>query len=531
MRTRSSLLSLVTAFWVLGPALVLADAEGDLDRAIASKDKDKAAHALAEVVGPGDAKAAASFLRALPKMRDLDMHKDLLEAIRAFKEEGVGKLADAAKHEKDADTRYLLVEGLSLQGSPAAARAVLDGLEDKEDKVVVIAARSIRHCGSTDVVEKLIARLETAEKRPREATLCREINGALSIMTGESLSFGLEWRGWWMTHKDGWKPKEEAGAGGGSSSRQGSSKGESGSGDEPSSGGGGGTISRRMQEERPADARTISRMTASDVLVVKGRTDAVEKVLQAINVKHTLLQKADISKRDLDPKAILVLNCDGSGKPYDDDEIAKIREFVEKGGYLWSSDWELRHTMQRAFPGAIEYGGDSSRSNDEDYKVDIRPTADGSRSPLLRDVFPATTWDAGSLNWLMCGRSHLIKVLSPDVHVLIESKELGKRFPEMPAVAVTFAWRDGKVQKPRTFTGNGGGAQASGGGANGSNGTGSRSKESKDGGTGSSGGCVVHVLSHFKNQQDKSSGDKFALQQLLLNFFLEKQAANKAAQH
>jgi len=37
----------------------------------------------------------------------------------------------------------------------------------------------------------------------------------------------------------------------------------------------------------------------------------------------------------------------------------------------------------------------------------------------------------------------------------------------------------------------------------------------------------LHVLGHFKNQKDADSGDRFALQQLLLNFILEKQRASE----
>ena len=464
---------------------------------------------LGAATGSGDAKAAATILRVAYKLRDCDVHHELLEAIRGVKDEGgVTKLADAARHHEKPDVRYVLVEGLALQGSPTAAKAVLDALDDKDDTVMVIAARSARLIPSGESIEKLVARLEKSEKNPREASLGRELNGALASLTGEGLSFALEWKGWWMSHKDTWKqpgPSGNAPAGtppvAGNPGKNDPPKGAEPAGD-PS---GGDTVTRRLAKERPADAKTIERMADDDVICVKGSSDSVEQVLKAIGVKHTVIQKDKFADSKLDPKSILVLNCDGKGHPaFDDSQLARIREFVDKGGYLFSSDWELQYTIEKAFPGSISKAGLSSKDKKDDFKVDIHPGHEEGKHPFLRDVFPLTTWDAASLNWTMDGMSFLIKVESPDVHTLISSDELKKRFPETPAVAVCFNWKNGKVVKPRTATGKSDGQNVT-----------------------AQGGCVLHVLSHFKHQKDKNAGDKFALQQLLLNYFLEKQAANK----
>lgn len=223
-----------------------------------------------------------------------------------------------------------------------------------------------------------------------------------------------------------------------------------------------------------------------------------------------MIAKDKFDDLKLDPKSVLVINCDGKGHPaFNDEQIARIREFVDKGGYLFTSDWELEYTIEKAFPGSISKGGLSSKKKDDEFKVDIKPTIEGGKHPFLRDVFPLTTWDAAALSWKMDGMSFLINRLSPDVECLIESQELKKRFPDFPWVAVTFHWKNGKVVKavhtaPGADAGKGHTQSGSAGG-----------------------GCVLHVLSHFKHQKDKDAGDKFALQQLLLNFFLEKQAQNK----
>ncbi len=486
---------LFAALLLLLPALALApasaDVEGDLDKAIGARDAAAAKKALAAATSAGDAKAAATILKVALRMRELDAHHELLDAIKGVKaEDGVQKLADQADKNSSADLRYLLVEGLALQGSAAAQKAVLEALDDKEDAVQIVAARSTKHIPSVETIDRLIATLEKAEKNAKEASFCRELNGALAVITGEGMTFALEWKGWWMTRKDSWKGGknrlDEPGAA---------------PADEPKSGGD--TVMKRIAKERPNDAKTIERMANDDVVVVRGQSDTVQDVLKAVGIKHTVVPKDKFVDSKLDPKSILIVNCDGNGKPpFDEAQLARIREFVEKGGYLFTSDWELVFTIEKAFPGSIAKAGESSKKSGDDYKVDIKPS--DAKHPLLRDVFPLTTWDASQLSWKMDGRSFLIKLLSPDVSVLIESNELKRRFPESPAVAVTFWWKNGRVVK----------APKPGG-------------DAKSHTQAATGGCVLHVLSHFKHQKDKDSGDKFALQQLLLNFFLEKQAQNK----
>ena len=117
----------------------------------------------------------------------------------------------------------------------------------------------------------------------------------------------------------------------------------------------------------------------------------------------------------------------------------------------------------------------------------------------MRDVFPTSTWDASKFTWALDSWSELIKIENPGVEVLVESPELKQKF-QNGAVAVAFRWKNGKV-----VTGNSGKAATGPGGK----------PEAQP-------GLVLHVLGHFKHQKDKDAGDHFALQQLLLNFFLEK---------
>jgi hypothetical protein len=466
------------------------DAEHKLEQAISSQNAEQVKSALAAAMRPGDARAAKLFLLDALRLRGIGVHEELLDAIKGITDEaGLKELAEAAKKSPQVDLRYLLIEGLALQGSDTAARAVIDGLEDRDDTVSTIAARSVRNLKSPEAVERLMARLEKAEGKSQETSLAREINGALVAITGQELSFAAEWKSWWQSHKTGWKAPEAA---------------EKAKADE----GGGTTSMDRLRKNRPEDAHTIERMSDDDVIVVKGHSDQIEDVLKALKIPHKAIEADKLTETKLDPKSILVLNCNSRLNPYSDFEFTKIREFVDKGGYLFTSDWQLEFLMGKVFPGTISL---DKKIGKDALVVPIKPSIAGSRHPFLRDVFPmSTSWDKDSFVWHMDSWSELIKVQSPGVTVLIESPDLQSKF-QNGAVAVTFRWHNGAVvtgqeSSRRQATGGGKGHEAA-----------------------PQGGCVLHVLGHFKHQRDKDSGDHFALQQLLLNFFLEKKHGSAPA--
>jgi hypothetical protein len=461
------------------------DGEKALEKAVAAGDKEHAKEALLEATKPGDVRAAKLLITHALKLRGFGAHQELLDAIKEIKDEAaVKELAQAAVKSSQVDLRYILVEGLGLQGSETAARAVFDALDDKDDSISAVAARATRAIATPEAIERLLKRLEKGEPRAQDAALCRELVGALAAITRQELTFALEWRSWWMSHKDGWKAPaaEEKPADNDSNAFT------------------------RMKKNRPEDARTIERLGDDDVIVVKGKSDCISDVLKAIKIKHKEIAPEDLAATKLDPKSVLVLNCNSKLNPYDADQLARIRDFVDKGGYLFTSDWQLEFLLGETFPGSISLDKKIGKDN---VKVPILPAA--SKHPFLRDVFPMNTWDATTFTWLIDSHSELIKIQSPDVVVLVESPELKKQEGGNGAVAVTFRWHNGRV-----VTGNEGRRQATGGGAG-------KAREPE-------GGCVLHVLGHFKHQKDESGGDHFALQQLLLNFFLEKQHAKGVKQ-
>ena len=196
---------------------------------------------------------------------------------------------------------------------------------------------------------------------------------------------------------------------------------------------GGASIARdRMAREAPLDAEALAAVVASDIVVVSGCYDHVERVLQALEVPYQTVQPGSLARVDLRPEQLLVVNCPGELTPA---EIIKVRDFVAAGGSLFTTDWALRNVIEPAFPGLVEY---NDRSTGDDV-VGIEVV--DSDSPYLQGVLDG----ADDPQWWLEGSSYPIRVLDPErVRVLIRSGELGEKYGEC-AVAVVFEFGKGEV--------------------------------------------------------------------------------------
>jgi hypothetical protein len=281
----------------------------------------------------------------------------------------------------------------------------------------------------------------------------------------------------------------------------------------------------------------LSRMregSRRDIVVVNGAYDHIQDVLDRLEIPYAMIEPEDLPRYNLSGCKILLLNCHNNYaaglfraadtksmvKEIDDleereialrkriqeskdkrkvfelgldllktssqlsglrqqmavvsgaaDMVDNIRKFVQSGGYVFTSDWGLT-ILERAFPGTIRNGG-----NIGPRTVSLRPRS-GVSSPLLDEVFyagPKTgTVVSRKLQWEVDSGSYMIKIDKPSlVEVLVETGDVVRN----PAVAVALT--------PEKSTGK-----------------------------------VLHILSHFQRQAT-SHGD-YALQNLLLNFMLER---------
>lgn len=193
-----------------------------------------------------------------------------------------------------------------------------------------------------------------------------------------------------------------------------------------------GRISReRMAREAPLDAAALAAVEASDVVVVPGAYDRVELVLEALELPFTTVRPGQLARAPLRPEQLLVVNCPGE---LPEEDLRRVRGFVEAGGSLFTTDWALRHVLEPAFPGVLAFNERPTR--DDVVRIEV---AD-HENPFLRGVMEP---GEDPLWWLEAS-SYPIRVLDPSVEVLIRSRELEERYGEA-AVAVLFRFGRGEV--------------------------------------------------------------------------------------
>ena len=179
-------------------------------------------------------------------------------------------------------------------------------------------------------------------------------------------------------------------------------------------------------------AAEFEELGQSEVIVSTGVHDNIEQVFNGIGLKHNLINPQQFEKIDLDPDQIIFINCPGSVSTKG---LRNLVTFVAKGGFLFTTDWALRHVIEPGFPGYIKYN--NRPTNDEVVRVDILAEED----PFLQSLIGPND----DPQWWLEGSSYPIEILNhKEVDILIKSKEIEKKYGES-AVFVTFDYGKGKV--------------------------------------------------------------------------------------
>ena len=188
----------------------------------------------------------------------------------------------------------------------------------------------------------------------------------------------------------------------------------------------------RMSTEAPLAAEALAAIQESDIVVVTGCYDHVERVLGALDVPYQTVGPGLLRQVRLRPDQMVVVNCPGK---LTGPEIVQIRDFVATGGTLFTTDWALRNVIEPAFPGYIEYNDNAT--TDDVVRIDVVDT----NSPYLQGVLDSDD----DPQWWLEGSSYPIRIIDADrVRVLIRSRELGEKYGEEP-VAVVFEYGKGEV--------------------------------------------------------------------------------------
>jgi hypothetical protein len=188
----------------------------------------------------------------------------------------------------------------------------------------------------------------------------------------------------------------------------------------------------RMGADQPLEADALKQIRASDVVVVRGGYDHVERVLEGLEMPHTSIAPGQLPQVELSPQQLLVVNCPGNIR---DRDVSRIAEFVAAGGSLFTTDWALRHVVEPAFPGVVAYN--ERPTADDVVRIEIKD----HDNPFLAGVMDG----ADDPQWWLEASSYPIRIVDHDrVKVLLASRELESKYGEAP-VAIVFEHGKGEV--------------------------------------------------------------------------------------
>ncbi|MFX1379881.1 MAG: hypothetical protein ACFFA4_12400 [Promethearchaeota archaeon] len=191
-------------------------------------------------------------------------------------------------------------------------------------------------------------------------------------------------------------------------------------------------LEKRMERERPVDLEILRKVRESSIIIVAGAYDKIELVLDLIKVPYILIQPHEISQIELNPEQILIINCPGQ---VNEDALPKIKDFVKKGGFLFTTDWALLNVLEKIFPRYLKYN--QRPTADDCVRVEVLDKTNKFLEGLFNE-------EADPIWWLESS-SYPIQILDKTrIKLLIVSKEMLEKYGEDPIV-ITFDYGDGTV--------------------------------------------------------------------------------------
>lgn len=188
----------------------------------------------------------------------------------------------------------------------------------------------------------------------------------------------------------------------------------------------------RLAKENPEDFQRFRRLAAGKSIVIGGSYDKAQDVLDAMEVTYRLVSAGELGGVALPVDRPVIVNCAGELNPQD---IKRISDHVRSGGTLVTTDWALRNLVEQAFPGYVEYNGQST--GDDVVTVEL--------TRIGQALLPETVGAGDKPRWWLEESSYPIRVLDKDkVDVLIRSDHMRDRYGE-DAIVVRFAFGKGTV--------------------------------------------------------------------------------------
>ncbi|MHC4407807.1 MAG: HEAT repeat domain-containing protein [Planctomycetota bacterium] len=199
-------------------------------------------------------------------------------------------------------------------------------------------------------------------------------------------------------------------------------------------------VRKRVEAERDKYGYAVqprryiqSILGGTEILVIRGRWDFVEKVLVDLEVKHTAVFAQKVKDLGVTPKQVVLVNCEGTT---DSETADYLRWFVATGGYMAVTDWALVNALVRTFPSVIAKYAKRNTGNDV---VVVEPGTPDSK--LLDGAFPAGVRP----KWWLEIQAFPITIDDPvRANVLVDSFEMLSRYGSSPML-VEFSAGLGRV--------------------------------------------------------------------------------------
>lgn len=189
----------------------------------------------------------------------------------------------------------------------------------------------------------------------------------------------------------------------------------------------------KMKMDAPLDYKVLKNVKDADVIVVRGVYDHLQDVLNMANVPYTLVEPEQVDELELSSDQFLMVNCPGSS--IDERGIKNIENFVKKGGYLFTTDWAVKHVLEKGFPGYVRYN--EHPTTDDVVRIEVKDF----KNPFVKALFQKGSDPV----WWLETSSYPIEVLEPKkVNVLIISEEMKNKYGENP-IALTFSYGKGRI--------------------------------------------------------------------------------------
>ncbi|MBU6452886.1 MAG: hypothetical protein KGS72_13960 [Cyanobacteria bacterium REEB67] len=178
-----------------------------------------------------------------------------------------------------------------------------------------------------------------------------------------------------------------------------------------------------LTSNHPKFALEAQSMADGLVVDVKGQWDHADKTLKKLGIHYVQIRTGEINAEILAPAKVLIINCAGGVKR---DRLQSIRDFVQRGGYLLTTDWALDNALDQTFPGYVSW--DKGINHRSLYAATfVNPDA-----VLARGCVRNAAWklDAGA---------HLVRILKPElVRVLVASPDLSIEDPDRAGVLACY---------------------------------------------------------------------------------------------